>query len=54
MGNKESQNDDFSRNPNFNMQQHQQAMRNLQANYTQSNYNVNGVRNLNNVRVEET
>ena len=33
MGNQKS-NDDFSKNPNFNMQQHQQAMRNLQANYS--------------------
>ena len=52
MGNKESQNDDFSKNPNFNMQQHQQAMTHLHGNYTQTSYSVNGAMNLNNVRVE--
>lgn len=32
MGNKNS-NDDFSKNPNFNIDQHNQAMRQMQANY---------------------
>ena len=33
------------------MQQHQQAMQQLQANYTHSNYSVDGIRNLHNVKV---
>ena len=37
MGNQKS-NDDFSKNPNFNIAQHNQAMRNLQANYHDSGY----------------
>lgn len=34
MGAGESKNDDFSKNPNFNMNQHRQAMQNLSSNYT--------------------
>lgn len=41
MGNKNS-NDDFSKNPNFNINEHNQAMRHLQANYTESNYQIGG------------
>lgn len=41
MGNNGSKNDDFSRNPNFNIDQHNQAMRQLQANYTEHNYQMN-------------
>jgi hypothetical protein len=40
MGNGSSKNDDFSRNPNFNMNQHSQAMATLNANYTDSNYRM--------------
>lgn len=41
MGNKGSKNDDFSQNANFNMVQHAQAMRHLQANYTNANVQLN-------------
>ena len=41
MGNKQS-NDDFSKNPNFNIQQHQQAMTQLQANYSNTDYRLQG------------
>ena len=51
MGNKQS-NDDFSRNPNFNINQHQQAMRNLQANYTDAGYKMDGGPPINQVRVQ--
>lgn len=40
MGNKESQNDDFSKNPNFNINQHRQAMHHLGSNYTAPNLNI--------------
>lgn len=33
MGNKQSDNDDFSNNPNFNMNAHKAAMQNLGSNY---------------------
>ena len=52
MGNQNS-NDDFTKNPNFNINQHQAAMRNLQANYTESGYKLNGGPS-NQVRVTET
>ena len=40
MGNDGSKNDDFSKNPNFNMQQHNQAMQRLGGNYAPVNLNV--------------
>ena len=52
MGNQNT-NDDFTRNPNFNINQHQQAMRNLQANYTESGYSLNAGPG-NQVKVTET
>lgn len=39
MGNKES-NDDFSKSSSFNMQKHQEAMAQLNANYTNQNINL--------------
>lgn len=42
MGNKSSNNDDFSRNPNFNLTRHQADMRNIGANYTEANYQLTG------------
>lgn len=43
MGNNSAKNDDFSKNSNFNMAMHNQAMNNLQANYTNNpNFNVGG------------
>lgn len=41
MGNSQDKNDDFSKKANFDIHQHSQAMRNLQANYTNSGYRIN-------------
>ena len=54
MGNKNAKNDDFSKNPNFNINQHQQAMRNLQNNYYDSNLQVNGGPPGQNTKVKQT
>ena len=40
MGAGSSKNDDFSSNPRFNMQVHNEAMRNLSGNYVDSGFNV--------------
>ena len=54
MGNKES-NDDFSKNANFNMREHQQAMAHLQSNYTNTDYKFQGGGHASrNIQVKET
>ena len=40
MGNNSNKNDDFSKNPNFNMHQHQQNMQNLAQNYRPAAFNM--------------
>ena len=40
MGNRYSQNDDFSKSANFDMNRHQQAMANLSSNYANTYTNI--------------
>lgn len=54
MGNESSKNDDFSKNPNFNIHQHSQAMANLQANYTNTNYQFGQGQVYHNTQVIDT
>jgi hypothetical protein len=40
MGNKQSENDDFSKNPNFDINRHRQAMQQLSSNYAPVDINM--------------